>query len=217
MLSTVEKIGLFDMDGTLCNYEGRMIEDLKALRSPGEPEITSIHGDVPDWLENRMSLIKRQPGWWRNLPVLSDGLQVFEYARDLGFENHILTKGPYKTTTAWTEKVEWVRKTFEEPNSPQEIDWVKPTHTQVKIHITEDKGLVYGTMLCEDWPPYIDRWLKWRKRGLVVLLDRPYNREYTITEQKTHGVEIRKYDRGNEHPQIVRYEDTEEKQKYSRG
>ena len=44
--------------------------------------------------------------------------------------------------------------------------------------VTSDKSLIYGKVLVEDWPPYVEKWLKWRKRGLEVLMDRPYNRGF---------------------------------------
>lgn len=31
------------------------------------------------------------------------------------------------------------------------------------------KGLVYGAILVDDWPEYVERWLKHRPRGLVVM------------------------------------------------
>ena len=34
-----------------------------------------------------------------------------------------------------------------------------------QITITMDKGLVYGKLLVDDWPDYVLRWLRWRKRG----------------------------------------------------
>jgi len=37
------------------------------------------------------------------------------------------------------------------------------------ITITRDKGLVYGKVLVDDWPEYIERWLKWRPRGIVIM------------------------------------------------
>jgi hypothetical protein len=45
------------------------------------------------YLAARMRLIKAQPGWWRNLPVIDAGMKVFELARELGFSNNVLTKG----------------------------------------------------------------------------------------------------------------------------
>lgn len=167
----MKKIALFDMDSTLCDYEGQMYKDLLAIQSPSDPALEIFERDRPEWLENRMDLVKKQPGWWRNLPRLPDGMKVFEEAQRIGFEMCILTKGPYRTTPAWSEKVDWVRT-----NLP----------VGVKVTITEDKSHTYGTMLCEDWPPYVEGWLEYRPRGLVILLDRPYNRHIS-------------------HPQIVRY------------
>lgn len=177
-----EKIALFDLDGTLANYHGRMVQDLEKLRSPNEPVYTDdFQENAPAYLEERMELVKRQPGWWRGLDVLEDGMTILGSAVALGFEPHILTKGPFKTVSAWSEKVEWVRS-----NVDPFVKKIDPT-MPVRITITEDKGIAYGTVLVEDWPPYIERWLKWRRRGLVIILDRPYNQNF-------------------KHPQVVRFD-----------
>jgi 5'-nucleotidase len=54
------------------------------------------------------------------------------------------------------------------------------------VTITMDKGLVYGKVLVDDYPEYALRWLKWRKRGLVIMPNQPWNQ-------------------GFEHPQVHRY------------
>ena len=175
-MSRINRIALIDMDGTVVDYDGQMRVDLERLRAPSEPHYDLLGpGDHPSYIEARMSLIKRQPGWWRNLPKLQVGMQIVEILRSMKFSLHILTKGPYKTTTAWTEKVDWARE-----NLPD-----------AQITITEEKGLVYGKVLVDDWPPYVESWLKNRPRGLVIMPAHPWN---------AHIV----------HPNIVRFDGTRE-------
>jgi hypothetical protein len=57
----------------------------------------------------------------------------------------------------------------------------------VDITITRDKGLVYGKVLVDDWPEYINRWLEWRPRGLVIMPANEANKGYF-------------------HPQVIRYD-----------
>lgn len=171
MPQAAEPIALVDLDGTLADFDGSMAAKLAALRSPGEdPDIEAYGKEKHPWLEARRDVIKSQPGFWRNLPRITDGFAVLEMIRRVGFEVHVLTKGPFRTTMAWTEKVEWCRANL--PDIP--------------VTITEDKGLVYGRVLFDDWPPYIERWLAWRPRGLVIMLDHPWNQ-------------------GFEHPNVLRY------------
>jgi FMN phosphatase YigB (HAD superfamily) len=167
-----EHIVLFDMDGTLADYKGQMEADLATLASPeekacfedGTPFSMSFDDDEkPRYLRNRMRIIKEQKDWWFNLPKMEDGFRVLNIAEALDFEIHILTKGPYRTVSAWSEKVKWCRKYL---------------HRDVKITITEDKGLVYGKILVDDYPGYMDRWLKWRPRGLGIMPLRDYNKDY---------------------------------------
>jgi FMN phosphatase YigB (HAD superfamily) len=158
-----ELIALVDMDGTLCDYDGALRAGLLQLRSPGESEEPVGHDDGPPWLEARKNLIKRQMGWWRNLARLEDGFYLIARLKWHRFRLVVLTKGPFNTTSAWTEKVEWCREHL----------------PGVGVTLTEDKGLVYGKVLVDDWPPYVERWLTWRPRGLVIMPDRPWNQGYT--------------------------------------
>jgi len=149
-------IALVDMDATLCNYEGAMDKKLK-----------EIVGEKADWLDPKhkkiVDLIKLQPGFWRDLEPISSGFKVVNLLRANGFHVNILTKGPYKTVSAWSEKVEWCRDHL--PGTP--------------VTITENKGLVYGRILVDDWPPYCEQWLKWRPRGLVLMPAYPYNSDFS--------------------------------------
>jgi 5'(3')-deoxyribonucleotidase len=166
-MKEIEKIALFDMDQTLADYVGQMRSDLERLRSPEEPHTDIFGPDVPHYIEQRMRLVKSQSGWWRNLPRIELGFEIFEIAHDMGFDNQILTKGPKKTSSAWAEKVDWVRFELEEEYAQD-----------FKVHITEDKGLFYGTVLCDDYPDYMDRWLSNRPRGLGIMIENEFNKDY---------------------------------------
>lgn len=157
-MSKSENIALVDMDGTLCDFSKAMDEALDALSSPGE----QIDGSA-DWYKARRRLIKNQPNFWRDLEALPVGVRILRLLLEMDFGVHILTKGPSGTPNAWTEKVQWCRDRL--PRA-------------VKITITEDKGLVYGKVLVDDWPPYIDRWLEWRPRGVVIMPAQPWNSGY---------------------------------------
>jgi 5'-nucleotidase len=151
-------VALIDMDGTLCDYQGALSRDLEALRSPHDPAVVD-EDEAPAWLRARETVVRRQPGWWRNLPRLQLGFDVLAELRALQFEIHVLTKGPLGTPSAWTEKLEWCQQHL--PGVP--------------VTITMDKGLVYGKVLVDDYPPYIQRWLAWRPRGLVIMPAQPWN------------------------------------------
>lgn len=145
-------IALVDMDGTLCDYEGQLRREAAAIVGPE----VNIH--EPKW-EKLVDLIKQRPGFWRELPPLDFGFQVVDLLHQYSFDVHVLTKGPYRTTSAWTEKVDWCRKHL--PNVP--------------VTITENKGMVYGKVLVDDWIPYCEAWLKWRPRGKVIMPAHGYN------------------------------------------
>lgn len=155
-----EPIGLFDLDGTLADFDGSMRPKLAALRSPGEdPAAEDVAREEVPYMKERRRLIKSQPGFWRDLAPIPLGFQLLKEARAQRFLCQILSKSPRKIPHAAGEKIEWCVKYV--PDLP--------------IVLSEDKGLVYGKMLCDDWPEYIARWLTWRPRGLVIAVAQPWN------------------------------------------
>lgn len=168
-------IALIDMDGTIADFDGAMTHALADLRSPAEDarfDATSYE-DVPH-MKARRRLIKSQPGFWLNLEPLPVGFEIVGVLKRFEFELHVLTKGPSVRSSARDEKVRWCEKHL--PGVP--------------VTISDDKSLVYGKILVDDWPPYFTAWLRYRPRGLVVVPAQPWNEEYTSTT----------------HPQIIRYE-----------
>ena len=68
--------------------------------------------------------------------------------------------------------------------------WIdKNLGEDVDFTITRDKGLVYGKVLVDDYPQYIERWLKWRERGLVIMPANESNKYFN-------------------HQQVIRYDGT---------
>ncbi len=156
-----ELVALIDMDGTLCDYDGAMRRDMAKISTPGEK--IDWYGDAPSWMTERKKLIQDQPGWWENLEPLELGMALSDAAEKLGYRRMVLTKGPSsRNHGAWTEKVRWCRSKI--PGVP--------------VTITEDKGLVYGKILIDDWPDYVSRWLEWRPRGFVLMPGQPWNEDF---------------------------------------
>lgn len=158
-----EKVALVDMDNTLVDYAGQMRADLAALAAPSEDPWDDFDPATPGYVRRRSDAIKSRPGWWLNLPNFQLGHDVLAMLQDVGFDTHVLTKGPHRTTSAWSEKVEWCRNNL-------------PADT--KVTVTEDKGLFYGRVLVDDYPEYLERWLEWRPRGLGIMPAHPYNADF---------------------------------------
>lgn len=160
-------IGLFDLDNSLADYTGGLNDALHKLMS--EEEIASFKDlweeyDEKPFIRARIRLIKSQPGFWLNLLPILKGFAILKTAKDIGFNIHILTKGPKKLPAAWQEKVLWAQKYL-----GQDAD----------IHITSDKGMVYGKFLYDDFPDYMLRWLKNRPRGLGIMPVTNENKSFT--------------------------------------
>lgn len=152
-------IALVDLDGTLANYHLAMQKALALLEAPGEPPYED--GLEPEWIRARRHLIATQAGFWRNLPPIPLGFEILNMVRRVNFSVTVLTKGPANKPVAWAEKVDWCRNYL--PDTP--------------VTITEDKSHTYGSILVDDWPPYVSGWLAHRPRGIVIVPAQPWNVE----------------------------------------
>jgi 5'-nucleotidase len=165
-----EKIALFDLDGSLADFDRAMRRDLRLMRFPGEPEIaddTNLHDlekNFP-YIAARMDFIKSKPGWWRELPRIEPGFSIVREAQRIGYHIDILTKASRKQSQAWMEKVEWCKQQRE--------------LAEADIHLTMNKGLVYGRLLFDDFTDYMTEWLRHRPRGLGIMPVTPYNGAYS--------------------------------------
>ena len=162
-MAKVENIALFDMDGTLCDYESSLLAELNKIRSTEEPKLEYImHKNVPDYIKARKDLIINKEEWWANLPKFQLGFDIWKIAEELGYRKMILTQAPRKNPNALSGKLKWIQKNLGD----------------VEFTMTRDKGLVYGKILVDDFPEYINRWLDWRPRGLVIMPANDSNKDY---------------------------------------
>lgn len=159
-------IALVDLDGTLAGYDAAMVRDLKKVCPPefmGQLISTYRSKDWPEWFESLTRMIRHQPGWWRDLEPLADGFVILSMLQKLGFEAHVLTKGPRTTIPAWSEKVEWCANNLTD---------------ETLVTIASRKEMVYGRVLFDDSIAYTSEWLLARPRGLVIMPCRPWNRDF---------------------------------------
>lgn len=160
----LEKIALFDLDQTLCDYDTGLFNELEKLRGPDEPIFyPPIRDGAPEYIKNRADIIRSSEEWWENLPRLKLGWDILELAKELEFRIMILTQGPRKNPYSWSGKKKWIDKNL---------------GTDQDTTITRDKSLVYGSILVDDFPGYIKGWLKWRKNGLVIMPASKENENY---------------------------------------
>jgi 5'-nucleotidase len=158
------KVFLFDLDGSLADYDGSLLADLERMRSPAEPAVTELReAFAQPHLRARIDAITARPGWWAGLPPLEAGMAVYRLAMEMGFDCQVLTKGPKYHPRAWAEKVEWCQRHL---------------GPDVDVHVVSDKGLVYGVALYDDYPRYVEAWLEHRARGLVVMPVNSGNRDF---------------------------------------
>lgn len=162
------------MDGTLVDYDGGLRKVLGTIQGPGEPDIASdVHrDDQPDYMKQRIDLITGSMEWWENLPRHPLGFHVLNLAQEIGYRTMILTQGPRRKSNAWTGKKRWIDREL---------------GVETDVTITRDKGLVYGKVLVDDYPPYVERWLSWRRRGLVIMPASKLNAKFS-------------------HPNVIRYD-----------
>jgi len=158
------KIALFDLDDSLADYTGAIRRDLELMRSPSEPEMPEDiwNHRYPAYIKQRIRTLRSVPGWWLNLEPIPAGMYAVELAKEMGYEVHILSKGPTSQPTAWKEKVEWCQK-----------------YLKADIHLVTDKSLIYGTFLYDDYVAYMNSWLVHRPRGLGIMPKNSINKDYS--------------------------------------
>ena len=165
----MDKIILLDLDGTVADWDAAMIRDLqRCLPIDYYPKIEiwmkEERRNRPEWVENLMSVIRNQVGWWFNLEPLDLGMHLFELIKSSrwDWEINVLTKGPATKPNAWMEKVQWCTKYL----------------GTVPVTVCANKSLVYGRVLVDDYPPYMEQWLKYRPNGLGIMPAHFHNRGF---------------------------------------
>jgi 5'-nucleotidase len=176
----VRPVALVDLDGTLADFDGSMREHLARVRSDTEPPVDSDAAWesfwsgpeklMPAWLAARRNMVKSTAGFFRSLKRTPE-FWIAERLKRLGFNVHILTAVPKAHPHAAAEKVEWILANLPEGT---------------KYTLTRDKSLCYGRILVDDWPGYVEPWLRHRPRGLVLMPERHWNKHF-------------------EHPQVVKF------------
>jgi hypothetical protein len=172
MTNLLEDIALIDMDGTIANYDMGIINGIEPFLNNEDKEwLKDIHNpNKPKHIKSLSKYIRTRNGFWEELPVIPDGLEIMKQIYKAGFNIHILTKGPFSSLNAWNEKITWCKNNLDTYFGSIGIDY--------GISITSDKGLVYGKILFDDYVPYCQRWLTWRPRGLVIQLENEHNKEW---------------------------------------
>ena len=155
-------VALLDMDGTITDLEGGLKMELERMRSPMEPDLIAFSRKSPVWLQARIDLIMSRAEWWEGLPELTLGFEILAELRRLDFQVMILTQGPRDKPHAWMAKARWCQAHV--PDLP--------------ITMTRDKSLVYGRVLVDDYPGYVDAWLDSRPRGVVIMPANIGNKDY---------------------------------------
>lgn len=163
-MSNKRKIALFDLDSSLANYNEAMLKKLESLRGPNEPIVTTVHGRLPDHIFNRKEMISMTPGFWINLEPIFMGMSVLQLCRNIGYRIQILTQTPKNKPIAAKEKMEWIHNYIGE---------------DTEFHLTRDKGVVYGRVLYDDFPEYMNSWLEFRPRGLGIMPTYDFNENYS--------------------------------------
>lgn len=155
----MSKIALIDLDGTVADYDAALTSAMKSIQAPHEEPFVSGRKYEEEHIRNRVRLIRSRPDFWLNLPKLELGFEIVDELKWVGFNLHVLTKGPESNPRAWSEKVSWAQKHLPD----------------AAVTISSDKSLVYGRVLVDDWPDYFLKWLTVRPRGLVVCVAHPWN------------------------------------------
>jgi 5'(3')-deoxyribonucleotidase len=156
-------VALFDMDDTLCDTTSQKIREVeKYLPNEKNFSVNYCSPECTLQIRNLLRDTMSQPGWWQNLQKCEDGFELYELAKQEGYETQIISKAPETYPLAWTEKFLWCKK-----NTPGS-----------KITLTLDKSRYDGEILIDDWTPYVSAWLERHPSGRAILPERAWNLEY---------------------------------------
>ncbi|WP_186510917.1 5' nucleotidase, NT5C type [Caenimonas sedimenti] len=103
------------------------------------------------------------PGFWLQLVPRPAGFALLGQLREAGYRVAVLTKGPRAPGHVWADKVAWCRAHL--PDVP--------------VIITDDKSLVAGDLLVDDWLPYVEDWQRCWPGGRAIVPAQPWNKSMT--------------------------------------
>lgn len=151
-----DKVALVDIDGTLADFRGALDRDVaRVLNGHG------VDVNVPACVVQEVEyLIRGQAGWYRNLKPIPFGFEIVRVLQEIGFRIMIMTKSSKESKNAWSEKVAWIAEHLPEAD----------------VTVTQDKSLVYGRVLVDDYPGHFLRWMEHRPRGIVVMPTQAWNK-----------------------------------------
>lgn len=157
-----DKVALVDIDGTLADFRGALDRDVARVLN-GRGDDVKVPPCVIQEIEY---LIRGQAGWYRNLKPLEFGFIIVRLLQEIGFRIMIMTKSSKESKNAWSEKVAWIAEHLPEAD----------------VTVTQDKSLVYGRVLVDDYPNHFLKWMNHRPRGIVVMPMQPWNKDVMARE-----------------------------------
>lgn len=157
-----DKVALVDIDGTLADFRGALDRDVARVLN-GRGEDVKVPACVVQEIE---WLIRGQAGWYRNLKPITFGFQIVRMLQEIGFRIMIMTKSSKESKNAWSEKVAWIAEHLPEAD----------------VTVTQDKSLVYGRILVDDYPGHFLKWREHRPRGKVIMPMQPWNKDVVARE-----------------------------------
>jgi len=155
---TKKPIAFFDLDNTLCDYDSAIKRDYNDFEKPEYPAYDPANKNIPE-LRKFVDELRSKPNWWLNLEPYEQGFDILKICVEIGFEPHILTKGPRNCQNSWTEKLLWCQKYL--PGVP--------------VTITQDKSITRGHLLVDDYPPYLEEWLEKNQYSWGIMPLQTYN------------------------------------------
>lgn len=164
-----ENIALLDLDGTVCDWHNRLRRDVRDLLGHDEQKLPA---ETVTKIEH---LIRSQPGWYLSLEPLPIGFAIAGLLKEIGFTIMVATKASPKAKNAWSEKAAWCLRYFPD----------------AEVTVTQNKTLMYGKILVDDYQKFAEPWLKHRPRGYVIMPDQLWNQ-------------------GFEHPRVLRVRSLED-------
>jgi len=157
-----EPIILFDLDGTMVDYDNAIKRDYYFYKNPNDPHYSHENKKISH-LRKLIDLIRCKNGWWLKLTKNKLGFDIYNIAIEIGYKPTILSKAPRNCPNAYTEKYLWVKENIGD----------------IDVIISPNKTIVDGLVLVDDYPKFVDPWLNEHPDGIAILPKNENNDGYS--------------------------------------
>lgn len=169
---------LLDMDNVVADLLSKWLEVYNTTYDDNvsNDQITSWQIDlhINKCSSQQFYAIIEQPGFFAELEVIQDSIEVTKRLQDIGHQLYFVTATPYGCPTGGYDKYVWIDKYF-------------PHIGKEKVIQAHHKHMIKGDLLFDDGPKNLQDF-----HGIKVAMDFPYNKSIAVNYRVKTWLEFEK-------------------------